>query len=48
MIIKIIDLTKKLIEKTTTTTGLKVTANIIKKAYKTGRKVAKDLKKIYK
>ena len=45
MILKNIDLTKELIEKTTTTTGLKVTANIIKKAYKTGRKVAKDFKK---
>lgn len=32
MILKNIDLTKKLIEKTTTTTGLKVTANIIKKS----------------
>ena len=45
MILKNIDLTKELIEKTTTTTGLKVTANIIKKAYKIRRKVAKDFKK---
>lgn len=35
---------KDLIEKTTTTTGLKVSAHIIKKTYETGRKYAKDFK----
>lgn len=34
---------KKLIEKTSTKTGLKVTASIVNKAYKTGVKVAKKL-----
>jgi hypothetical protein len=37
-------LTKQLIEKTTTTTGLKVAANIIKKVYEKGKKVAEDFK----
>lgn len=35
---------KQLIKKTTTTTGLQVVANIMRKAYKTGKKVAKDFK----
>jgi hypothetical protein len=35
---------KRLIEKSTTTTGLKVTANIIRKTYKKGKKVAKNFK----
>lgn len=38
-------LMKELIEKTTTKSGLKVTASIINKVYETGRKVAKDFKK---
>ncbi len=38
-------LIKELIEKTTTKSGLKVTASIINKVYETGRKVAKDFKK---
>jgi hypothetical protein len=39
-----IELVKKLIEKTKTSTGLKVTVQIIDKVYKTGRKVADDFK----
>ncbi len=39
------ELVKELIENTSTKTGLKVEANIIKKAYKTGRKYAADFKK---
>jgi len=36
---------KELIQKTTTTTGLKVTVNIIDKVYQTGRRVNEDFKK---
>ncbi|PXF58137.1 MAG: hypothetical protein C4B58_07600 [Deltaproteobacteria bacterium] len=36
---------KKLIDQTSTKTGLKVCSNIIKKEYKTGRKYAADFKK---
>lgn len=39
---------KQLIEKTTTKTGLQVTANILKKAYKKGKKVADDFKLVMK
>ncbi len=39
-----IELVKELIEKTTTSTGLKVTVQIINKVYETGRKVADDFK----
>lgn len=39
-----IKLVKELIEKTTTSTGLKVTVQIIDKIYATGRKVADDFK----
>ena len=39
-----IELVKELIEKTQTSTGLKVTVQIIDKVYKTGRKVADDFK----
>jgi len=39
-----IDLVKELIEKTQTSTGLKVTVQIIDKVYETGRKVADDFK----
>jgi hypothetical protein len=38
-------LTKELIEKTTTKSGLKVVACIFNKFYKTGRKVAANFKK---
>jgi hypothetical protein len=38
------ELVKELIENTSTKTGLKVEANIIKKVYKTGRKYATDFK----
>lgn len=41
-------MTKQLIEKTRTKTGLKVTASIIKKTYEIGKKVAKDFKKTMK
>jgi hypothetical protein len=39
-----IELVKELIEKTTTSTGLKVTVQIIDNVYETGRKVADDFK----
>jgi hypothetical protein len=39
-----IDLVKQLIEKTTTSTGLKVTVQIVDKLYQTARKVADDFK----
>jgi len=39
-----IELVKELIEKTQTSTGLKVTVQIIDKVYETGRKVADDFK----
>ncbi len=45
VILESVGLTKKLIERTTTSTGLKVTVNIIKKVYQTGRKVAQNFKK---
>lgn len=35
---------KQLIQKTTTTTGLRVAANIMRKTYKTGKKVAENFK----
>ena len=38
------EMVKQLIEKTTTTTGLHVAANIIKKVYRKGQKVADDFK----
>lgn len=39
-----LDLVKQLIEKTSTTTGLKVTVQLVDKLYQTGRKVADDFK----
>jgi len=45
VIFKSYELVKELIESTTTKTGLSVSANIIKKAYETGRKYADDFKK---
>ena len=45
VIFKSYELVKELIESTTTKTGLSVKANIIKKAYETGRKYADDFKK---
>ena len=45
IIFKSHELVKDLVETTTTKTGLTVTANIIKKVYQTGRKVAADFKK---
>ncbi len=45
VILKSHELVKDLVETTTTKTGLTVTANIIKKVYLTGRKVAADFKK---
>jgi hypothetical protein len=44
VILKSYDLVKKLIESTTTKKGLTVKANIINKAYKTGRKYATNFK----
>ena len=44
VILKSCDVIKELIEATTTKTGLTVTANVIKKAYETGRKYAKNFK----
>ena len=38
------ELVKELIEQTTTKGGLRVTANIIKKVYETGRKYSADFK----
>lgn len=42
------ELVKQLIEKTTTSTGLRVAANVIKKAYEKGKKVAENFKKTMK
>lgn len=42
------ELAKQLIEKTTTSTGLRVAANVIKKAYEKGKKVAENFKKTIK
>lgn len=42
------ELAKQLIEKTTTSTGLRVAANVIKKAYEKGKKVAENFKKTMK
>jgi len=44
VILKSHNYVKKLIEKTTTLTGLKVKARIIKKIYKTGRKYSDNFK----
>ena len=44
VIFKSHELVKELIEQTTTKSGLKVTANIIKKVYETGRKYSADFK----
>lgn len=44
IILKDHEITKKLIEKTTTETGLMVSANIIKRSYKKGKKVAENFK----
>jgi len=44
VILKNYDIVKELIEATATKTGLTVTANIIKKVYKTGRKYADNFK----
>jgi Rhodopirellula transposase DDE domain len=44
VILKSHDFVKKLIESTTTQAGLKVTATIIKKVYKTGRKYSENFK----
>jgi hypothetical protein len=44
VIFKSHELVKELIERTTTTTGLKVKSNIIKKVYETGRKYSADFK----
>jgi len=45
VLLKSSEMAKQLIEKTTTKTGLKVSANIIKKTYDKGKKVAKEFKK---
>ncbi len=45
VILKDYDIVKELIETTSTKTGLTVTADIIKKVYKTGRKYADNFKK---
>ena len=39
-----VDIVKELMKKTTTRTGLRVTVNIIKKIYETGRKVSEEFK----
>lgn len=44
VIFKSVAMVKELIQKTTTTTGLKVTVNIIDKVYQTGRRVNEDFK----
>ena len=44
VILKSYDIVKELIESTSTKTGLTVTANLMKKTYKIGRKYAEDLK----
>jgi len=44
VILKSVAMVKELIQKTTTTTGLKVTVNIIDKVYQTGRRVNEDFK----
>ena len=45
VIFKSVDIVKQLVEKTKTKKGLRVTAQIIDKVYKIGRKYAKDFKK---
>ena len=45
VILRSYETVKKLIDQTSTKTGLKVCSNIIKKEYKTGRKYAADFKK---
>ena len=45
VIFKSVAMVKELIQKTTTTTGLKVTVNLIDKVYQTGRRVNEDFKK---
>ncbi len=45
VILKDYDIVKELIGTTSTKTGLTITANIIKKVYKTGRKYAKTFNK---
>jgi len=45
IILKSYDTVKKLIDRTSTETGLKVCANIIEQKYETGRKYATDFKK---
>ena len=45
VIFKSIELVKSLIDKTTTSTGLKVTTQIVKKIYQTGQKVSSQFKK---
>jgi hypothetical protein len=44
VLLKSYDITKQLIEKTTTKTGLKVCAHVIKKEYEKGKKVAEGFK----
>jgi hypothetical protein len=44
VLLKSYDITKQLIEKTTTKTGLKVRAHVIKKKYEKGKKVAEGFK----
>ena len=44
VILKSLELVKELMAKTATTTGLRVTVNILKKVYQTGRQVAADVK----
>ena len=45
VILRSYETVKKLIDQTSTKTGLKVCSNIIKKEYETGRKYAADFKK---
>jgi hypothetical protein len=45
VILKNMDIVKKLINRTTTSKGLKVIVEVVDKVYKKGRKVAKDYKK---
>ena len=45
VILKGYDFVKKLIENTTTTTGLRLKADITNKIYETGRKYSKNFKK---
>ncbi len=44
VILRSYDIVEELIKATTTKTGLTVTANLIKKVYKTGRKYADNFK----